>query len=339
MESLDGEEEIAILDLEGFIDTATAPQFKKEIENLINNNIYKIIINFAKITYLSSSGIGVFIETISEVKKNQGNIVIVRASDKIEKVINIAGLGTIIKIHSSEQEAKEKFVEEKKLLKEKKSSLETIQFPFKKQCPFCKQTSWVPRADILRCPKCDQIFYINRQGDVTPLKNLDKTHMEMNKYKFEVKIPSDINYLNHVRIFLTGLLRTEKINEENTNVIELAIDEVVSNIVEHAYNFEKHHTVDITFYIIPNSCFVAKIKDKGKSIGPLIEKLKSGVKENVVPLNQERGRGFNIINKIMDKIEYQSITGLGNELTMVKHFQKAKEQSDKNKEMEILKNE
>ncbi len=323
MEPLDENEKIVILDLEGFIDTSTTSLLRKEFEDLVQNKFYNIIVNFEKISYLSSTGIGVFVEFIGIIKENLGDIIIIKASDKIKKVITMAGIEKIIKLFPTEQMAKDTLIAEKKRLKEKKSTLDqSIQFPFKKECPFCKEISWIPQSDILRCPKCEQLFYITKQGNITPLKKSDKEQEAMNQYKFNIKIPSNINYLNYVRLFLTGLLREEKIGEEITNDIELAVDEALSNIVEHAYNFEKHHIIDLSFYIVPDSCFVITIKDKGNSLDTLLLKLKSGLIDNTIPIHQERGRGFYIINKTMDKIDYQTVKNFGNELTMVKHFPK-----------------
>lgn len=328
IEQLNEDEQLATLALEGFIDTSTTPQLRKEFDNLVNDKFYNIIADFEKISYLSSTGIGVFIEFIGTIKENQGNILIIKVSDKIKKVFNMAGIEKIIKLFPTKETAKEALIAEKQALKEKSSASKLIQFPFKSECPFCKQISWVPQADILRCPKCEQIFYINKQGHITLLKKSDKTQEAINKYKFTLKIPSNINYLNHVRLFLTGLLREEKITEEITNDIELAVDEALSNIVEHAYNFEKHHVIDLAFYIIPNSCFVITIRDKGKSLNTILHRLKSGLINDTVPIHQERGRGFYIMNKTMDKIDYQSVTNFGNELTMVKHFAETKNNSD-----------
>ncbi len=323
IESLDENEKIVILDLEGFIDTSTTHILREAFENLVQNKFYKIIVNFEKISYLSSTGIGVFVEFIGTIRENMGNIIIIKVSDKIKKVITIAGIEKIIKIFPTEQIAKDTLISEKEILKEKKSSFnKSVQFPFKKECPFCKEISWIPQADILRCPKCEQIFYITKQGDITPLKKSDKEQEAINQYKFNLRIPSNINYLNYVRLFLTGLLREEKITEEITNDIELAVDEALSNIVEHAYNFEKHHTIDLSFYIVPGSCFVITLKDKGKSLDTILHRLKSGVMDDAIPIHQERGRGFYIINKTMDKIDYQTVANFGNELTMVKHFPK-----------------
>lgn len=323
MESLDENEKIVILDLEGFIDTSTTHILREAFENLVQNKIYKIIVNFEKISYLSSTGIGVFVEFIGTIRENMGNIIIIKVSDKIKKVITIAGIEKIIKIFPTEQIAKDALITEKEILNEKKSSFnKSVQFPFKKECPFCKEISWIPQSDILRCPKCKEIFYITKQGDITPLKKSDKEQEAINQYKFNLRIPSNINYLNYVRLFLTGLLREEKITEEITNDIELAVDEALSNIVEHAYNFEKHHTIDLSFYIVPGSCFVITLKDKGNSLDTILHRLKSGVMDDAIPIHQERGRGFYIINKTMDKIDYQTVANFGNELTMVKHFPK-----------------
>ncbi len=68
------QDEVNIIDLKGYLDAHTAPKLEEAIANLIQNNKYKIIVNFSDLKYISSAGLGVFMAFIENVRNNGGDI-------------------------------------------------------------------------------------------------------------------------------------------------------------------------------------------------------------------------------------------------------------------------
>ncbi len=101
--------DVQIIDLKGYLDAHTAPEFENAIQQIINNKQYKIIVNCKNLSYISSAGLGVFMAYIEEVRKNKGDIKITNASPKIYNVFDILGFPMLYEITKTEEDALKKF--------------------------------------------------------------------------------------------------------------------------------------------------------------------------------------------------------------------------------------
>lgn len=90
----------------GFLDAHTFEQMESVISQLFEKEKYKIIVDLAKVEYISSAGCGVFIGAISDAKENDGNIVLLNPTDNVMEVFELLGLNQIFKFTSSLDEAK-----------------------------------------------------------------------------------------------------------------------------------------------------------------------------------------------------------------------------------------
>ncbi|MDP2209662.1 MAG: STAS domain-containing protein [Bacteroidota bacterium] len=100
---------IQIIDLKGYLDAHTAPDFENAIQKIINNKQYNIIVNCKNLSYISSAGLGVFMAYIEEVRKNKGDIKITNMSSKIYNVFDILGFPLLYEIMNTEEDALKKF--------------------------------------------------------------------------------------------------------------------------------------------------------------------------------------------------------------------------------------
>lgn len=100
---------VQIIDLKGYLDAHTAPDFENAIQKIINNKQYNIIVNCKNLSYISSAGLGVFMAYIEEVRKNKGDIKITNTSSKIYNVFDILGFPLLYEITNTEEDALKKF--------------------------------------------------------------------------------------------------------------------------------------------------------------------------------------------------------------------------------------
>ncbi len=100
---------VQIIDLKGYLDAHTAPDFENAIQKIINNKQYNIIVNCKNLSYISSAGLGVFMAYIEEVRKNKGDIKITNMSSKIYNVFDILGFPLLYEITNTEEDALKKF--------------------------------------------------------------------------------------------------------------------------------------------------------------------------------------------------------------------------------------
>lgn len=82
--------------LEGRLDTTTAPQLESEIKQSIADNT-ELILDFAKLEYLSSAGLRVLLAA-QKVMNKQGKMVIRNVNDVISEVFEVTGFADILTV-------------------------------------------------------------------------------------------------------------------------------------------------------------------------------------------------------------------------------------------------
>jgi anti-sigma B factor antagonist len=101
--------DVTILYLEGFLDAHTSIELEKSFEKLIEDSKYKIIVNFEKLSYISSAGLGVFMAYIETIRNNSGDIKLCKMSDKIYNIFDMLGFPILFEIYKEEVEPIAKF--------------------------------------------------------------------------------------------------------------------------------------------------------------------------------------------------------------------------------------
>lgn len=95
----------AILDIEGDIDLYNAPEFKAEVNRLIEEGKYHVLVNMAQVSYIDSSGVGALITGMSNLKKYQGTLKITTIVPSVKKVFELTRLNTFFQIYETEEQA------------------------------------------------------------------------------------------------------------------------------------------------------------------------------------------------------------------------------------------
>jgi anti-sigma B factor antagonist len=107
-------EQVSILNIQGYLDAHTAPDFESHLEKLIKENNFNIIVNLDGLQYISSAGLGVFMGVIEDIRNNGGDLKICCAAPKVFKVFDLLGFPSLYEFFNSEEEAIQKFNKGKK---------------------------------------------------------------------------------------------------------------------------------------------------------------------------------------------------------------------------------
>jgi len=101
--------EVNIIELNGYLDAHTAQHLEQAISELISKNKYKVVVNFEKLKYISSAGLGVFMAFIETMRTNNGDIKLAAMQPNVYNIFDLLGFPLLYEIFSTENEAVTKF--------------------------------------------------------------------------------------------------------------------------------------------------------------------------------------------------------------------------------------
>lgn len=103
-------EEVLIITARGYIDMTTAPDIAKVIQECIALRKYKIIVNLEGVDYISSTGWGVFVAELKDIRKNNGDLVLTNMCPNVLNIFELMEFSSILKAFEAVEDAKEYFI-------------------------------------------------------------------------------------------------------------------------------------------------------------------------------------------------------------------------------------
>jgi len=124
--------------------------------------------------------------------------------------------------------------------------------------------------------------------------------------KTTLLLKNDVSKLDRVLSLVPGLCARNAISPDAEYDLNLALDEIITNVAKHAYPGGGDHqfTLEIT---VNNEEFVARIEDDGIEFDPTAypaPNLDAPLEER-----KEGGLGIFLIRQIMTSVEYQRVAG------------------------------
>ena len=95
----------AVVRIDGFLDAHTVGEFESQINQLMAQGTRKIVIDLAGLSYISSAGIGAMMGLTQRLRAAAGDIVLLKPSQKVFRILKILGFTEIFKIADSEDKA------------------------------------------------------------------------------------------------------------------------------------------------------------------------------------------------------------------------------------------
>jgi anti-anti-sigma factor len=85
-------QESAIVVLTGELDIATAPQLRQRLADLSEWNIIHLVIDFANLEFIDSSGLSLVVTTLEHMKSKGGSLTVRNASPMAMRTFELTGL-------------------------------------------------------------------------------------------------------------------------------------------------------------------------------------------------------------------------------------------------------
>ncbi|WP_067585472.1 ATP-binding protein [Endozoicomonas ascidiicola] len=125
-------------------------------------------------------------------------------------------------------------------------------------------------------------------------------------HSLKLQIDSELSNTALVAMAVRGLCTMTTLSPVEVNRVELCIVEIVNNAIEHAYDSEKGHKVEVGVDLL-QSKLQFTVSDWGKSLdeSKLDEKEELDVDGDNPASWLCSGRGLSIVQNLMDQIDYQ----------------------------------
>ena len=133
--------------------------------------------------------------------------------------------------------------------------------------------------------------------------------------KDHLVVANDTKFLIVVRDFVSRHVRQSRMAKDEENKVILAVDEAVTNIIEHGYDEGAEGSIEIEVEVSDDQ-FKIVIRDTGRVFNP--ESIPDPDMKEHVQRGHKKGLGIFLMRQVMDEVRYKFKDGVKNELTLVK---------------------
>ena len=135
--------------------------------------------------------------------------------------------------------------------------------------------------------------------------------------KDRLVVTNETKHLIVVRDFIARLVKQSRISREDENKIILAVDEAVTNIIEHGFERGQEGSIEVEVEG-DDTHFRVVIRDTGRVFNP--ETIPDPDMKSHIRAGRKKGLGIFLMRQIMDEVRYSFRDGVKNELTLVKYI-------------------
>lgn len=129
-------------------------------------------------------------------------------------------------------------------------------------------------------------------------------------------VTNETKYLIVVRDFVQRMMKHSRLDAADENKIILAVDEAVTNIIEHGYPLGQEGSIEVEVES-DDSRFTVRVRDEAPRFDPAGEN-ELDIDDHV-KAGRKKGLGIFLMRRIMDEVRYAFVEGRRNELTLVKY--------------------
>lgn len=136
-----------------------------------------------------------------------------------------------------------------------------------------------------------------------------------------LEMPSDPEVLGLSRRFVECAATFAGLEERDTRLVVLAVDEACTNVIRHSYRGDVTQRIVVACRWVHGEMLEVRLRDFGQGVNPaFIEEFRKQDK------SKPGGLGLAIIRQVMDSVEYDPECDDGIELRMLKQIRAPEEQ-------------
>ena len=96
-ERLRGDSPVSVITLRGTVETTNAAGLEDTLQRVIDDRCYRIVVDLADVSYVSSAGWGIFISEIKRIRRNGGDIKLAAMRPEVREVFELLEFNSILR--------------------------------------------------------------------------------------------------------------------------------------------------------------------------------------------------------------------------------------------------
>jgi anti-sigma B factor antagonist len=128
-------QDVALIDMEGFIDSTTTPEITSVIDRQLDLGINRMIIHLKNVDYISNSGWDALLSKLKKTRETGGDIVLAKMAKNIQELFELMELSYVFKFFTTVGNAKTHFLSRGKSLKAKPGKIPETLIELQKSHP------------------------------------------------------------------------------------------------------------------------------------------------------------------------------------------------------------
>jgi anti-sigma B factor antagonist len=101
----EGAEDVWVVDARGRIDAGLTPQLDEQLKTLLAAGHSRLIVDFQRVSYISSSGLKILLIALRAARARSGDVRLCAMNDRVRDVFALSGFYKVFEIYPSEQQA------------------------------------------------------------------------------------------------------------------------------------------------------------------------------------------------------------------------------------------
>lgn len=101
--------EVTVIAVHGNLDADTVLQFKKAAQKVVDEECWRVVLDFSQLNFIDSMGLGALISLLRRVRTRQGDVKIAGLNPMVRSVFEITRLNRLFEIFPDCQTALTKF--------------------------------------------------------------------------------------------------------------------------------------------------------------------------------------------------------------------------------------
>jgi anti-anti-sigma factor len=95
------ENDWTVVEIHGEVDVYTVPQIRDHVVGRIDEGRRRIILDLRRVTFIDSTGLGVFVGILKRIREHDGALRLVIASQTVRKIFDLTSLYGVFPIYDS----------------------------------------------------------------------------------------------------------------------------------------------------------------------------------------------------------------------------------------------